>query len=121
MMLTQGSSAVTRMACAGGEDLYNTVIFQEEGSPHSTYAIVMVSLSGSLLLLVAISMAVSVLRRRCTSNYSSKDLRTPVVVEKVTVTNWSSDRISTVDLTGPMCINYISYKQNVCPARVCHL
>ncbi|KAI1240272.1 hypothetical protein IHE44_0011731 [Lamprotornis superbus] len=51
------------MANAGGEDLYSTAIFQEEGSPPSTYAIVMVSLSGSLLLLVAISMAISVLRR----------------------------------------------------------
>ncbi|CAN8219960.1 unnamed protein product [Coccothraustes coccothraustes] len=120
-MLTQGSLAVTRMAHAGGEDLYSSVIVQEEGSPPSTYAIVMVSLSGSLLLLVAISMAVSVLRRRCTSNYSSKDLRTAVVVEKVTVANCSSDRISTVDLTGPMCINYISYKQNACPATVCRL
>lgn len=120
-MLTQGSSAVTRMAHASGEDLYDSLVFQEEGSPPSTYDIVMVSLSGSLLLLVAICMAISVLRRRCTSNYSSKDLRTHVVVEKVTVANCSSDKISTVDLAGPMCINYISYKQNVCPARVCHL
>ncbi|KAJ7427686.1 hypothetical protein WISP_04787 [Willisornis vidua] len=110
------------MACAGGEGFHNVMVFEEEGSPPSTYAIVMVSLSGSLLLLVALSVAISVFRRRCTSNYSSKDLSTPVVVENIMVTKSSSEKISTVDLTGPMCVNYIPDKQNAPPpARVYHL
>lgn len=120
-MLTQGSTAVTRMDHAGDEGFYDTVVSKEEGSPQSTYEIIMVSLSGSLLLLVAISVAISALRRCCMSNYSSKNLSAPAVVENITVANRSSDNISTVDFTGPVCVSYISGKRTVSPARVCHL
>ncbi|KAM6109937.1 uncharacterized protein FYN12_014257 isoform 1-T1 [Phoenicopterus ruber ruber] len=115
MMLTERSPAVTRMVHAGEEGFHNTVVSKEQGSSASTYDIIMVSLSGSILLLVAVSVAVTVLRRRCTSNYSSKDLSAPVVVENITVKNNSSDKISTVDLTGPVCISYISDRGTASP------
>lgn len=35
------------------------------------------------------------------------------MVENITVMNPSSDKISTVDLNGPVCISYISDKQTV--------
>ncbi|KAM9508647.1 uncharacterized protein ACIB01_000691 [Guaruba guarouba] len=120
-MLMQGSTAVTRMVHAGDEGFHNMVVSKEEGSPPSTYEIIMVSLSGSLLLLVAISVAISILRRCCTSNYSSKNLSAPAVVENLTVANRSSDKISTVDFTGPVCISYISGTRTVSPDGVCHL
>jgi len=50
------------------------------------------------------------------SSNSSKDLNTLVVVENTTVRNRSSDdKISVVDLTGPVCISYISDSQTVSP------
>ncbi|KAM6036751.1 uncharacterized protein LJ206_001528 [Theristicus caerulescens] len=115
MVLMEGSPAVKRMVRAGEEGFHNTAVSKEEGSSPSTYEIIMVSLSGSLLLLVAISVAVRVLRRRCTSNYSSKDLGTPVVVENIPVTNSGSDKISTVDLTGLVCVGYVSDEGTVSP------
>ncbi|KAK2516972.1 Skor2 [Columba guinea] len=98
-----------------GGGLHNTMVSKEGGSSASTYDIIMVSLSGSLLLLVTISIAIIVLRRHCTSNRSSKDLSTPVLVENITVTNNSSDKISTGDLTGPVCISYVSDKATGSP------
>lgn len=46
---------------------------------------------------------------RCTPRYSSKDLSAPtVVLENTAVTNNCSDKISTVNLTGPVCLSYVS-------------
>ncbi|CAM9130004.1 unnamed protein product, partial [Bubo scandiacus] len=56
-----GLKLVTDTMVHADEGFYNTVVSKEEGSSPSTYEIIMVSLSGSLLLLVAISVAISVL------------------------------------------------------------
>lgn len=38
-----------------------------------------------------------------------------MVVENITVTNSSSDKIPTADLPGPVCISYVSDKRTVSP------
>lgn len=110
----QGSPATTSMVHDAEEGFHTTLVSKEEGSSPITYDIIMVSLSGSLLLLVVISVAVKVLLRHCTSHYSSKDLGAPaVVLENTAVTSSISDKISTVDLAGPVCVSYNSERHTV--------
>ncbi|CAH2296717.1 Hypothetical predicted protein [Pelobates cultripes] len=77
-----------------------------------TYEVVMVSIAGSIMLVSGILLILKAMRRRwdiCGGSYDQYVEEAPV--SNIQVSRDSRDNISTIDITGPVHITYVTEKE----------